>query len=81
MALRSSFRVIRLGSTSKLSTVSFRGKPAARYRWNHSHSAWIRTPMPPRFVLENTPEFPPVIRPTPRQVDESTRSSPKVVHS
>lgn len=62
MSARRSFRVIRLGSTATLSSVSFRGKPLARYRWNHSHSAWIRTPMPPRFVLENQPEFPPVIR-------------------
>lgn len=58
MARLQSFRVIRGGSTARLSHVSFTGKPLARYRWNHSHSAWIRTPMPPAFVLENTPEFP-----------------------
>lgn len=35
----------------------------ARYRWSHSHSVWIRHPMPPRIVLENQPELPALMRP------------------
>lgn len=62
MATQRSFRVIRGGSTARLSHVSFNGK-GPRYRWNPKHSAWIRTPMPPPFVLENQPEFPPILRP------------------
>lgn len=61
---RQGVRVVRLGPGSNVSRVSFLGKPLAKYRWSHSASVWVRSPMPPRYLLEEQPEFPPAIRPS-----------------